>query len=58
MESRNAVAKSLAKCFQSKLDTANQKLKESQANQLGIDVANILIADGAGAILSAIYHAE
>lgn len=35
-----------------------QDEQESQANQLGIDVANILLADGAGAILSAIYHAE
>lgn len=31
---------------------------EVQANQLGIDVANKLLADGAGEILSAIYHSE
>ncbi len=31
---------------------------EIQANQLGIDVAKKLLADGAGDILSAIYHPE
>ena len=31
---------------------------EIQANQLGIDVAKKLLADGAGDILSAIYHSE
>lgn len=35
-----------------------QTEQEIQANQLGIDVANILLADGAGDILSAIYHPE
>lgn len=35
-----------------------QAEQEVQANQLGIDVANILLADGAGDILSAIYHPE
>ena len=38
--------------------TGTQAEQEAQANQLGIDVANILLADGAGAILSAIYHPE
>ncbi len=35
-----------------------QDEKEAQANQLGIDVAKMLLADGAGAILAAIYHPE
>ena len=35
-----------------------QAQQEVQANQLGIDVAKMLLADGAGAILSAIYHPE
>lgn len=36
----------------------SQADKEAQANQLGIDVAEMLIAKGAGEILSAIYHPE
>jgi len=36
--------------------TGTQAEKEAQANQLGIDVAKMLLADGAGAILAAIYH--
>ena len=35
-----------------------QNEQEIQANQLGIDVAKMLLAEGAGAILSAIYHPE
>lgn len=35
-----------------------QDEQEAQANQLGIDVADKLLADGAGEILSAIYHPE
>ncbi len=35
-----------------------QAEQEAQANQLGIDVAEMLLADGAGAILSAIYQPE
>ena len=38
--------------------TGNQDEQETQANQLGIDVADMLLADGAGAILSAIYDAK
>ena len=38
--------------------TGNQDEQEAQANQLGIDVANMLLADGAGAILSAIYDTK
>ena len=38
--------------------TGNQDEQETQANQLGIDVANMLLADGAGAILSAIYDTK
>ena len=35
-----------------------QDEQEAQANQLGIDVADMLLADGAGDILAAIYHPE
>ena len=35
-----------------------QDEQEMQANQLGIDVADMLLADGAGDILSAIYEPE
>lgn len=38
--------------------TGTQAEKETQANQLGIEVADMLLALGAGAILSAIYHPE
>lgn len=38
--------------------TGSQAEQEAQANQLGIDVADMLLAAGAGAILSAIYHPE
>lgn len=38
--------------------TGSQEEKEAQANKLGIEVADMLLADGAGAILSAIYHPE
>ncbi|MGP5495115.1 hydroxymethylbilane synthase [Psychrobacter celer] len=38
--------------------TGNQDEQEAQANQLGIDVADMLLADGAGAILSAIYDTK
>lgn len=38
--------------------TGTQAEKEAQANQLGIDVAKMLLVEGAGAILSAIYHPE
>ncbi|MGP5543088.1 hydroxymethylbilane synthase [Psychrobacter celer] len=38
--------------------TGNQDEQEAQANQLGIDVADMLLADGAGAILSAIYETK
>lgn len=35
-----------------------QEAREMQANQLGIDVATMLLAEGAGAILAAIYHPD
>ncbi|MGO1400080.1 MAG: hydroxymethylbilane synthase, partial [Moraxellaceae bacterium] len=35
-----------------------QEEREEQANQLGIAVAEMLLADGAGDILSAIYNPE
>ncbi len=38
--------------------TGTQSEREAQANQLGIEVADKLLAEGAGAILSAIYHPE
>ena len=38
--------------------TGTQTEQEVQANQLGIEVADMLLAAGAGAILSAIYHPE
>ena len=38
--------------------TGNQDEQATQANQLGIDVADMLLADGAGAILSAIYDTK
>ncbi|MGO3757204.1 hydroxymethylbilane synthase [Psychrobacter celer] len=38
--------------------TGNQDEQETQANQLGIDVADMLLADGAGAILSATYDTK
>ncbi len=38
--------------------TGTQEAQEAQANQLGIDVANELLAAGAGKILSAIYDTE
>nr|WP_289055540.1 hydroxymethylbilane synthase [uncultured Psychrobacter sp.] len=38
--------------------TGNQDEQETQANQLGIDVADMLLTDGAGAILSAIYDTK
>ncbi len=38
--------------------TGSQDEQEAQANQLGIDVADMLLADGAGAILSAIYDTK
>ena len=38
--------------------TGMQAEKEEQANQLGIDVAKMLLEKGAGAILAAIYHPE
>lgn len=38
--------------------TGSQDEQETQANQLGIDVADMLLADGAGAILSAIYDTK
>lgn len=36
--------------------TGTQAEREAQANQLGIEVAEMLLADGAGAILAAIYQ--
>lgn len=36
--------------------SGSQAKKEEQANQLGIDVAELLLADGAGAILEAVYN--
>ena len=38
--------------------SGTQTEQEAQANQLGIEVADKLLAKGAGAILSAIYHPE
>lgn len=38
--------------------TGSQAEQEAQANQLGIEVAEMLLEAGAGAILSAIYHPE
>ncbi|WP_201528675.1 hydroxymethylbilane synthase [Psychrobacter frigidicola] len=38
--------------------SGSQAEREVQANQLGIDVAKMLLADGAGEILAAIYHPE
>ena len=38
--------------------SGTQAEQEAQANQLGIEVATMLLAEGAGAILSAIYHPE
>jgi hydroxymethylbilane synthase len=38
--------------------SGTQAEQEAQANQLGIEVADMLLADGAGAILAAIYHPE
>ncbi|SLJ83331.1 hydroxymethylbilane synthase [Psychrobacter sp. DAB_AL43B] len=38
--------------------TGSQAEQEAQANQLGIEVAEMLLDAGAGAILSAIYHPE
>ena len=38
--------------------SGTQAEQEAQANQLGIDVATMLLAEGAGEILSAIYHPE
>lgn len=38
--------------------TGSQAEQEEQANQLGIEVADMLLTAGAGAILSAIYHPE
>lgn len=38
--------------------TGSQDEQEAQASQLGIDVADMLLADGAGAILSAIYDTK
>ena len=38
--------------------TGSQAEQEEQANQLGIEVADMLLVAGAGAILSAIYHPE
>ena len=38
--------------------TGSQEEQETQANQLGIDVATNLLDEGAGAILAAIYHPE
>ena len=38
--------------------TGSQAEQEVQANQLGIEVAKMLLDAGAGAILSAIYHPE
>ncbi len=36
----------------------SQSAREAQANQLGIEVATMLLNEGAGAILSAIYHPD
>ena len=38
--------------------SGSQSDREAQANQLGIDVATLLLDNGAGAILAAIYHSE
>ena len=38
--------------------TGTQLEREEQANQLGIDVAKMLLTQGAGDILAAIYHPE
>lgn len=38
--------------------TGSQAEQEAQANQLGIEVAEMLLQAGAGEILSAIYHPE
>ena len=38
--------------------SGTQAEQEVQANQLGIEVATMLLADGAGDILAAIYHPE
>ena len=38
--------------------TGSQAEQEAQANQLGIEVADMLLEAGAGEILAAIYHAE
>ncbi|MBP2279564.1 hydroxymethylbilane synthase [Psychrobacter sp. PL19] len=38
--------------------SGSQAEREGQASQLGIEVADMLLANGAGAILSAIYHPE
>ena len=38
--------------------SGTQAEQEAQANQLGIEVATMLLADGAGDILAAIYHPE
>ena len=38
--------------------SGTQAEQEVQANQLGIEVATMLLAEGAGAILAAIYHPE
>lgn len=38
--------------------TGTQNDKEAQANQLGIEVATMLLTEGAGDILAAIYHPE
>ena len=38
--------------------SGTQAEQEMQANQLGIEVADMLLVDGAGAILSAIYHPD
>ena len=38
--------------------TGTQLEREEQANQLGIDVATMLLTQGAGDILAAIYHPE
>ena len=38
--------------------SGTQAEQEAQANQLGIEVATMLLAEGAGAILAAIYHPE
>ena len=38
--------------------TGSQAEQEAQANQLGIEVADMLLGAGAGAILAAIYNAK